>query len=430
MKIQPINDPSLWRESMRTCHETDFQQTWEYGEGVQRCAGWKPVRQLVLEDQTPIAMVQTLTKTLPILGTAARMQNGPMFFNHSGEFSPNRAMEALRCLTSYWTEEKQSALHLTPCIFPENLPPDWISDLGLYESKEPCWNSIRIDLSIQADTLRKNMRKTGWREPLRKAEQLGLQTVWSQSDADFNFLLNHYRQTQREKGFSWPSAGLAQVLWDQAKDSFQIVWIEKNERRLAGMALFTFADISFCFIAWNGPGSRETHATNLIFWQSILYFQERNYRWLDLGGIDPINLPGITEFKRGIGGQEYRWAGGAESMSPAVRRNFEKGMSSDEIPDVFPGFASAFSRLDATGDVQNRVESLVADFVRDASGMNVSIDRRESLINSGLIDSLSIVSLVQTLQETFDIQIAPYELTLENFDTPEKIALFVKEKSQ
>ncbi|MBN2327999.1 MAG: GNAT family N-acetyltransferase [Candidatus Omnitrophica bacterium] len=430
MKIHPISDPSLWNKYMRQCRETDFQQTWEYGEGVERCAGWKPLRQLVLDDQTPVALVQTLTKTLPIVGPAARMQNGPMFFDYSKEVPPNRAMEALRCLTSYWTKEKESALHLTPCLLPEDLPSDWISNLRLYESKEPFWNSIRIDLSIEADALRRNMRRTGWREPLRKAERLGLQTVWSQSDADFDFLLTQYRQAQREKGFSWPSADLVQVLWDRAKDSFQIVWIENEERRLAGMALFTFVDTSYCLIAWNGPSSRETHAANLIFWQSILYFQQRNYRWLDLGGIDPVNLPGITEFKRGMGGQEYRWAGGAESISPAARRNFEEAERQDEIPYVIPGFASAPFQLDKLDDVQNRVESLVADFVRDLSGMNVSIDRHESLINSGLIDSLSIVSLVQTLQEAFDIEIAPFELTIENFDTPERIASFVKEKSR
>ncbi len=412
---------------MRQCREIDFQQTWEYGNGVMNCTGWEPVRQFVVDGEQPVALVQTLKKSLPVLGNVARMQNGPMFINHNNRFFPEQALTAIKALKQYWTEASQSILHFTPCLFPNELPAYWEQELGLHESKEPEWASIRIDLHQEPVAIRRRMRRTGWREPLRKAEKAGLKTVWSQDDDDFIFVLNHYKESQAALGFSWPSAELVRSMWDEGKDSFHIVFVEKDETRVAAMVVFTFASTSYCLIAWNSPASRELHATNFIFWQSILHFRELNYRWLDLGGIDPVNLPGITKFKRGMRGEEYRWAVNFEAYPGKLPPQLEHVGRYENISHIIPGLHIP-QEYKHQAAILEHVEGVINKFLQNSIGMADFADRNQSLVNSGLIDSLSIVSLVQTLQDTFNIEIAPFELTIDNFDSIQKISDFIGKK--
>ena len=53
----------------------------------------------------------------------------------------------------------------------------------------------------------------------------------------------------------------------------------------------------------------------------------------------------------------------------------------------------------------------------DASGLDIEVDDEMSLVESGLLDSMSIVKLVQELQQTFDIDIDFADITVNNFDS-------------
>lgn len=51
-----------------------------------------------------------------------------------------------------------------------------------------------------------------------------------------------------------------------------------------------------------------------------------------------------------------------------------------------------------------------------------------SLIHSGLLDSLKIISVIAYIEERFKVSLAGYELVVDNFETPEAIAKFVNER--
>jgi acyl carrier protein len=52
------------------------------------------------------------------------------------------------------------------------------------------------------------------------------------------------------------------------------------------------------------------------------------------------------------------------------------------------------------------------------------------LFSSGLLDSLEVVKLLNFCEETFKVRISPLEVSLEQFDSIEKISTFVSEKSE
>lgn len=54
----------------------------------------------------------------------------------------------------------------------------------------------------------------------------------------------------------------------------------------------------------------------------------------------------------------------------------------------------------------------------------------DSLMQTGVIDSTGVLELIFFLEKTYQITIAPAELTPDNMDSVEKIAQFIARKSQ
>ena len=73
------------------------------------------------------------------------------------------------------------------------------------------------------------------------------------------------------------------------------------------------------------------------------------------------------------------------------------------------------------------IQKHVVDFLVE----EVDIDAEDllgekSLFNSGLIDSVAVLSTVQFIEETFDFELEPEQVTLENFDSVSAIVALVK----
>ena len=58
------------------------------------------------------------------------------------------------------------------------------------------------------------------------------------------------------------------------------------------------------------------------------------------------------------------------------------------------------------------------------------LDKETKLYSSGLIDSFSLMDLVVFIEKQSKIKIGASELTLENFDTVERILNFVEKKTR
>lgn len=79
------------------------------------------------------------------------------------------------------------------------------------------------------------------------------------------------------------------------------------------------------------------------------------------------------------------------------------------------------------------VETNVREFLRDQVAVRddkdaVSAD--ESLLDSGLLDSASILELVAFLEDRFDLEISDEELVPENFETINSIVALVNAKGR
>jgi len=78
-------------------------------------------------------------------------------------------------------------------------------------------------------------------------------------------------------------------------------------------------------------------------------------------------------------------------------------------------------------DIHEKVQEIVAQALK-TRGINAKPGPDMSLIDSGMLDSLSIVTFVEALQKAFNIEIAMSDMTLDNFDNTQVISELVKTK--
>ena len=79
-------------------------------------------------------------------------------------------------------------------------------------------------------------------------------------------------------------------------------------------------------------------------------------------------------------------------------------------------------------DVLNTVTRYVAETLDRERGLTITPDPEMSLVDGGLLDSLSIVTFVARLESAFGISISMADMTLDNFDTVGRISAMVKAK--
>lgn len=82
----------------------------------------------------------------------------------------------------------------------------------------------------------------------------------------------------------------------------------------------------------------------------------------------------------------------------------------------------------AQNEQRESVRSVVLETLA-TTGVQVDLSDDLSLIESGVLDSMGIVILVQGLQSTFDIELDFADITLENFGSVDKISEFLASRS-
>ena len=81
----------------------------------------------------------------------------------------------------------------------------------------------------------------------------------------------------------------------------------------------------------------------------------------------------------------------------------------------------------APAELKQRIRTFVQENLALGKGVTVTNDQ-ESLVDSGVIDSLGVFQLVSFLEETFQVRIGDSEIVLENFRSIDDIERFVTRK--
>ncbi len=316
MTLSGVNSKKKWDDLLNQCQNVDLSQTWEIGVAMQRCHGWEPCRDIILYRDQPIAIVQTLIKQFPILGGKARINGGPLFITINEALIPNLKIQVIRFLHRYWSQQKGMIVHIAPCILADEIDQHQFNAIGLVRTDDEPWFSIKIDLSLDENILFKNMQRD-WRKKLNKAKKkYGLTVEIDNSDRGFNFTMEKYEKEFNQKGFSFTSPDFVKAIRIASENSkrIQILFTTMNQERIGGHLTIGYGDTSYSLISWNSPVGRRFDSDRLLHWESMLLFKKMGYRWYDLGGVNEKKWPGITNFKRGVGGHEFVYVGNFKTV--------------------------------------------------------------------------------------------------------------------
>ncbi len=80
--------------------------------------------------------------------------------------------------------------------------------------------------------------------------------------------------------------------------------------------------------------------------------------------------------------------------------------------------------------ISNKIRTFLFESEDFGSRMNPDIKDEESLIDTGVVDSFGIVSLISFLEEAFSIKIESEDFVRENFETVVNMVDFVKRKQK
>ncbi len=76
--------------------------------------------------------------------------------------------------------------------------------------------------------------------------------------------------------------------------------------------------------------------------------------------------------------------------------------------------------------MERRVSSVVAQVIVESTGQELALTAEDPLISTGILDSLSMVSLVIALQSEFGVQLEVTDLNVENFESIRSISNLVQ----
>ena len=73
------------------------------------------------------------------------------------------------------------------------------------------------------------------------------------------------------------------------------------------------------------------------------------------------------------------------------------------------------------------IQKQIVDILAEATGEDFSDNMDQELYESGIMDSMSTVQMLLTLQETFDITVPVSEFNRDDWNTPNKLIEQVKQ---
>ncbi|WP_036041422.1 lipid II:glycine glycyltransferase FemX [Leptospira alstonii] len=306
IEVQEL-DSNSWDHELNLIEHVNLLQSWHYGEAKRINEAWNPKRILLKFEEKKIALVQILSKRYFFFFQIFRINRGPLFY-------PNITVEEERAvlvfLSKYASLNRGSVLFFNPEMNLNGRDLISIYENGFVRRNQISWSSSYIDLSLSKEELRKNLDGK-WRNMLNAAEKNELGLEISNSDKNFQWMLEKYSELMVKKDFAGISVSFLKTLREcfPEKEKPLLLIATRNGQKVACICLTLSNRTGMYLVGWNGEEGRKLKANQFLLWNVISELKDRGYRWFDLGGIDEENTPTVAEFKLGINGERYELAG-------------------------------------------------------------------------------------------------------------------------
>jgi hypothetical protein len=186
---------------------------------------------------------------------------------------------------------------------------------------------LRIDVD---DAVLRRGLNSGHRSRINTAEKRGLSIEQAPHAADIADFIALLRQTETRAGFYSHDDGYYHAIAEELMPTGEasLYYATWEGQRVAAALVFDFADTRYYAFAASDTQRRSVMPAPPLVWRAILDGRAKGMRCFDFWGVAPPDQPdhawaGITEFKRGFGGELHSRSGTWEvSVRPVSARLF------------------------------------------------------------------------------------------------------------
>jgi hypothetical protein len=299
----------VWSRWFSQASKTHLQQSYAYVRAFQQDKGWKPRFGLIKSDHKVLAVFVVLEKKGPLGFVVGRLNRGPIWLDET--LDEQSQVSALTAIARDYRLRRGCILFSAPNISMSTEAIPFLYHKKFHRRMLRPYASIVLDLRDTIDNLRASLDGK-WRNQLSLAERKGMEFSLNEDIGDFEWLLEQHEKMMQGRGFSGPTVRFLQYLWHALKAAGQPFFVLRafyEGQCVGGIALVGHGRSATYLIGYNDDVGRKLNANNFLLWHAVCVLKNHDFEWFDLGGINEYETPGITVFKRGMRGDEYRLVG-------------------------------------------------------------------------------------------------------------------------
>jgi lipid II:glycine glycyltransferase (peptidoglycan interpeptide bridge formation enzyme) len=304
LRLEEINK-SEWESLFEEAKWKNISQDWVFGEIKSRLNNAHVIRYKITDKEHIQSIFQVYVKKIPFLPLRlVYINRGPIFCKSSDDVM---LMHSFKLICKNFSILKGYFLIINPFLIDKSENHTILKKAGLRGIRKRTYITSYVNLNDDLEALRKGINSK-WRNQLVVAEKNNLDIKTDLTGEYLGFVIEKYSQMTIDNRFKGLSINEIQLLFEfYAKKSrlFNFMAFDENSKPIAYTIVLGYGKHAVYLMGWVDNEARKLNPSNLLLWSAIVYLKGFGYYSFDLGGIDPINLPGVSRFKRGISGKEY-----------------------------------------------------------------------------------------------------------------------------
>ena len=299
---------SLSQADWEEFHSTQrgaLQQAWTYGEAL-TSLGVSMSRSMVWQEGQLVAIAQFMCKRVLGYISLASCTRGPVFLP---DVTPAQRAQIYKRLRQSVPVPHLKVPLFSPDCSGEQLDP--VETRGMSRVMTG-YSTVLLDLTQALSTLKAQLEGK-WRNRLNKVlANVKLQVHVQASLKRCDWLLGQELAQREAKKFHGLPADFVKAYIACAADhrqAFVVAYAELGKNTVGGMLFLIHGRVASYHVGWSDEEGRRLNAHNALLWQAMAYLKDMGIEVLDLGGVNTHDLPGISRFKLGAGGQPITLAG-------------------------------------------------------------------------------------------------------------------------
>jgi hypothetical protein len=295
-------DPGLWH-SFHASHRGALQQVWAYGEAL-KAMDVVIHRAMVWDEGQLVAVAQFMCRRVLGYLSVASCTRGPVWAMDVGVGQRQQVYQLLR--------QTLPLARLKVALFSPDMTLDRVDELSGLSRVMTGYSTVLLDLTKTLPMLKAELDGK-WRNRLAKVlghEKIRFHVQPSRKRCEW-LLGKEVDQREVKKFHGLPVEFVRHYINASANpaQAFAVAYAELGKNTIAAMLFIVHGRVASYHMGWADPEGRQLNAHNALLWHAISYFQNQQIEVLDLGGVNTHDLPGISRFKLGTGGDVLTLAG-------------------------------------------------------------------------------------------------------------------------